>query len=203
MATSKYKIGDKVLIKDLDWYIKNKDPFGDVKTEHTYFRDFMSYYCGKMMTIKNISTILNNTFYCMEEDSGLYCWEDEMIENKISISKSQNPPMLYTFKKDTNMVEDLTYEEKVESILSTLATPIYRRRINDEGINKLITEAYLEMKEYKRLRSSGEWIPAGPKAQETDKDMITYDDNPEEYFLDYDVDEMFPEHEYGCIDIIN
>ena len=45
------------------------------------------------------------------------------------------------------MVEDLTYEEKVKSILSMLAIPIYRRRINDEEINKLITDAYLEMKE--------------------------------------------------------
>ena len=64
------------------------------------------------------------------------------------------------------MVEDLTYEEKVESILSMLATPIYRRRINDEEINKLITDTYLEMKERKRLGNSGGSIPAGPKAQE-------------------------------------
>ena len=73
------------------------------------------------------------------------------------------------------MVEDLTYEEKVESILSMLATPIYRRRINDEGINKLITEAYLEMKERKRSSYSGGSIPAGPKAQEIYRQR--YDDS--------------------------
>ena len=64
------------------------------------------------------------------------------------------------------MAENLTYEEKVESILSMLATPIYRRRINDDGINKLITEAYLEMKKRESLSASGGSIPAGPKAQE-------------------------------------
>lgn len=47
------------------------------------------------------------------------------------------------------MVEDLTYEEKIETILSILATPIWRRRIADETLNKLITEAYFEMKERK------------------------------------------------------
>lgn len=73
------------------------------------------------------------------------------------------------------MVENLTYEEKIESILSMLATPIYRRRINDEGINKLITEAYLEMKERKRLSSSGGSIPTGPKAQEVYRQR--YDDS--------------------------
>lgn len=73
------------------------------------------------------------------------------------------------------MVENLTYEEKIESILSMLATPIYRRKINDEGINKLITEAYLEMKERKSLSSSGVTIPAGPKAQEVYRQR--YDDS--------------------------
>ena len=47
------------------------------------------------------------------------------------------------------MVEDLTYEEKIETILSILATPIWRRRIGDNDLNKLITEAYFEMKESK------------------------------------------------------
>lgn len=42
------------------------------------------------------------------------------------------------------------------------------------------------------------------KIQEIIDDMMMdYDTNPEEYYSDYDVDEMFPGHEYGCIDIIN
>ena len=45
------------------------------------------------------------------------------------------------------MEEVLTYEEKIETILSILATPIWRRRLNDDMLNKLITEAYFEMKE--------------------------------------------------------
>lgn len=49
----------------------------------------------------------------------------------------------------TIMDEVLTYDEKIETILSILATPIWRRRLNDDVLNKLITEAYFEMKELK------------------------------------------------------
>lgn len=73
------------------------------------------------------------------------------------------------------MVEDLTYEEKIETILSILATPIWRRRLRDNDLNKLITEAYFEMKERKGLSSSGGLIPAGPKAQEVYRQR--YDDS--------------------------
>ena len=47
------------------------------------------------------------------------------------------------------MEEVLTYEEKIETILSILATPIWRRRLNDDMLNKLITDVHFEMKERK------------------------------------------------------
>ena len=64
------------------------------------------------------------------------------------------------------MVEELTYEEKIETILSILATPIWRRRIGDNELNKLITEAYFEMKERKYSSSPRSSIPAGPNTLE-------------------------------------
>ena len=77
------------------------------------------------------------------------------------------------------MVKNLTYEEKIESILSILATPIWRRRLGgDNELNKLITEAYFEMKERKGLSTSGDIIsiiPAGSKAQEAYRQR--YDDS--------------------------
>lgn len=73
------------------------------------------------------------------------------------------------------MVENLTYEEKIESILSMLATPIFRRKINDETLNKLIADVYFEMKERECSSSSGVTIPAGPKAQEVYRQR--YDDS--------------------------
>lgn len=58
------------------------------------------------------------------------------VENNINMENKDIMPVL-------------TYEEKIETILSILATPIWRRRLNDETLNKLITEAYFEMKERK------------------------------------------------------
>lgn len=73
------------------------------------------------------------------------------------------------------MVENLTYEEKIECIVSALATPIFRRKINDETLNKLIADVYFEMKERECSSSSGGSIPAGPKAPEIYRQR--YDDS--------------------------
>lgn len=50
---------------------------------------------------------------------------------------------------NNDIIQSLTYEEKIECIVSALATPIYRRKINDETLNKLIADVYFEMKERK------------------------------------------------------
>ena len=43
----KFKIGDKVKVKSLDWYNQNKDEYGDVWEGYTAFESIMSEYCGK------------------------------------------------------------------------------------------------------------------------------------------------------------
>ena len=47
--------------------------------------------------------------------------------------------------KDNDIIRALSYEEKIESIVSTLVTPIYRRKLNDETLNKLIADVHFEM----------------------------------------------------------
>ena len=70
----KYKVGDKVKIKGLDWYYKNSDWTGDVKCGDWYFTDLQTSYCGKVLTISAIC----GDFYMMK-DIGHH-WTDEMIE---------------------------------------------------------------------------------------------------------------------------
>lgn len=50
---------------------------------------------------------------------------------------------------DEDIIQSLTYDEKVECIVNALATPIWRRRIGDEMLNKLISDVYFEIKERK------------------------------------------------------
>ena len=75
----KYKVGDKVRIKSIDWYNENKDKWGvvllglDIK-----FYPNMAKCCGKVLTIKHA---LNGVYITEEFDA--FNWTDEMIECKV------------------------------------------------------------------------------------------------------------------------
>lgn len=73
----KYKVGDKVRIKNIDWYNENKNKLGNVWTSNGQipFDKGMSVWCGKIMTISFIGA----NYYTMVEDLVGY-WTDEMIE---------------------------------------------------------------------------------------------------------------------------
>lgn len=51
----KYKVGDKVRIKSLDWYNKNKDDYGYVWCTEFLFTPEHSKYCGRELTISHIT----------------------------------------------------------------------------------------------------------------------------------------------------
>ena len=84
MNKLKFKVGDRVRIKSIDWYNANKDENGDIPLiETTYssynFIEVMRGLCGKVMTI---SSVYMNS-YNMVEDDCEYFWTDEMIECKV------------------------------------------------------------------------------------------------------------------------
>lgn len=76
----KYKVGDKVQIKNIDWYNKNKSKsHGTVTCGGKYFDYDMREWCGKTMTILDAY----QTCYIMKEDGAKDLWTDEMIECKV------------------------------------------------------------------------------------------------------------------------
>lgn len=73
----KYKVGDKVRVKSLEWYNKNKNESGKIFCNETeYFLIFMSKFCGSILTIKNIEVDID--VYAVEENG--YYWTDDMFE---------------------------------------------------------------------------------------------------------------------------
>ena len=74
----KYKVGDKVKIKSLDWYNENRDSLGDVDCVCETFIKEMAQYCGKIMTI--LKTFDDDTYAMVEDAEDEYFWCDEMIE---------------------------------------------------------------------------------------------------------------------------
>ena len=77
MSKLKYKLGDKVRIKDLGWYNENKDEDGFVYCGDRVFDNYMSVFCESVVTIGGVYP----TGYDVKEDKiGCRVWTDEMID---------------------------------------------------------------------------------------------------------------------------
>ena len=76
----KYKVGDKVKIKSLSWYNKNRNEYSFVVQNRISFTYSMSEYCGKIATIASIGS--NNKHYTIDIDGGEWDWCDYMLEDK-------------------------------------------------------------------------------------------------------------------------
>lgn len=82
----KYKAGDRVRIKSLDWYNENKDETDDIECSNgIWFYREMSKFCGKVMTISHVRA----DHYTMVEDLIEY-WTDEMIEGLVKEETKPN-----------------------------------------------------------------------------------------------------------------
>ena len=82
----KYKVGDRVRIKSLDWYNKNKNKTGDVPCGEYDFVSDMSVFCGKILTIDND---FEDETYLMKEDNNGFIFTIEMIEG---LMEEENKP---------------------------------------------------------------------------------------------------------------
>lgn len=86
-----YNVGDRVLIKSIEWYNENKDENGNIvfssKYTHfswrenvrTVFTKDMTRFCGKVVTIETVWS-LN---YSIVEGTHRDYFTDEMIECKV------------------------------------------------------------------------------------------------------------------------
>ncbi|MBO7211864.1 MAG: hypothetical protein J6V44_12775 [Methanobrevibacter sp.] len=109
----KYKIGDKVRIKSLDWYNKNKtSEFGDIDCGVMPFMCYMAEFCNKIVTISNVNC--KDEYYEIEEDNAANGWTDEMIEGVAAKFKPNDIV-------DTNdnlygcITDDIEYDEDKKS----------------------------------------------------------------------------------------
>ena len=75
-----YKVGDRVKIKSLDWYNENKDINGNVHCGDKVFDDYMSVFCGNVVTIGGVYPY---NAYDIREDMHCRAWTDEMIEGLV------------------------------------------------------------------------------------------------------------------------
>lgn len=78
----KYKIGDRVRVKSLDWYNENKSERGFICFAYANFIPEMTRYCGEILTINQV--VEEHKQYFMSEC--VFAWTDEMIEGLVEES---------------------------------------------------------------------------------------------------------------------
>jgi hypothetical protein len=76
----KYKLRDKVRIKSFDWYNQNKDKDGFVRCGDKVFDDYMSEFCGSVVTIRGEYPCCG---YDVQEDMQCRTWTEDMFESLV------------------------------------------------------------------------------------------------------------------------
>lgn len=86
MSAEKYKVGDRVVVKSLEWYNRNKNYDGNVNVPQCFVSE-MSRFCGQVLTI---SYVYPNSCYHVIEAG--FSWSDEMFEGLESeVNSVPNP----------------------------------------------------------------------------------------------------------------
>lgn len=103
----KYKVGDKVRVKSLEWYNENKNSSGSIHCDsRVFFVSDMSKFCGSIFTIKDIDIDLGA--YNVEEN--IYYWTDNMLEGLV---ESNEKPVVF----ENIVFPNENYADKVELCL--------------------------------------------------------------------------------------
>lgn len=77
----KFKVGDRVRVKSLEWYNSSKGAKGNILSSEIAGVDFvkgMDIFCGQVSQIQEVS----GNYYILH-DCGCYCWQDWMLEDEI------------------------------------------------------------------------------------------------------------------------
>lgn len=104
----KYKPGDKVRIKSLEWYNENKTEYGWINGDSSdaVFVNSMSKFCGNNVTI----TKAKNDLYSIADDGEYYSWADYMIECLVERNNVDKPKMVSLDKVKEWLNKNLTTE---------------------------------------------------------------------------------------------
>ena len=136
----KYKIGDKVKIKSLDWYNANRDYNGNVECGFYYFIEEMSKYCGKILTIGEIY----RNYYDLQEDEN-FIWTDEMfdsiIENPDDVESKTSSEQMVSLKMICEYLDKELYTSY--DLLGNIQTVSKNAVRKEDFIKKLCKEIEL------------------------------------------------------------
>ena len=188
----KYKVGDKVKIKSLSWYNKNRNEYSFVVQNGISFTYSMSEYCGKIATIASIES--DNEHYIIDIDGGEWTWmgwmfEDDFAENIVESKTSneyeliENDKIIYDGKDSTSInikeVNKITFEDILTQMLSTYKAKnadygnSFDKTLNEFGLVASVVRLNDKMERIKSLIKSDAKV-LDEKIDDTLLDMANY-----------------------------
>lgn len=136
----KYKVGDKVKIKSLDWYNDNRDYYGNVECGFYYFIEEMTKYCGKILTI---GEVYRNVYELQEDEN--FIWTDDMfdsiIENTDDVESKTSSEQIVSLKMICEYLDKELYTSY--DLLGNVQTVSKNAVSKEDFINKLCKEIEL------------------------------------------------------------
>lgn len=152
----KYKIGDQVRIKGVDWYNKNKDEEGYVKG--AFFDKSRVKFCGTTQTIDHASAMANGTiiyaFVGFYEFVGEEAIEGLVGEEKIAravMDKQVERDQLYQECLDA-VPEDIKERVNLEVEFSNLVSLVKKMRKAQDAFNISVTADNIEDIDFWHIR---------------------------------------------------
>ena len=88
----KYKVGDKVRIKSLDWYNQNKNSIGDINFGEVSFVESMC----ELLGVEAIILEVKRNGYIVSKDDHKWLWTDEMFEEDYESTLSKKSGIIMT-----------------------------------------------------------------------------------------------------------
>lgn len=105
METMKFKVGDKVRVKSLEWYNSKKNFTGCIMQGKMFTKDMIEF-CGKILTIEAVC----GDYYKVEGNSKY--WQDWMLEDEVVTEEKQ-------LNKNDMETKEMTQEEVLEFLKDT------------------------------------------------------------------------------------
>lgn len=193
METMKFKVGDKVRVKSLEWY--NANEYGStntsVSTVELGFVEAMASHCGKVLKI----TAISSDYYIT--DGNIYCWQDWMLEDEV-----------VTEEKETT--EEKTEDCKVLKFIKSMET---RKMTLKEAQDFVKNTKYIVWSEeescelQEKLFEIGcEWLVVGQITNNTEHPFLFVDENLKLTYTHKESCQFFDESTNICIltdDVLN
>lgn len=180
----KYKVGDKVKIKSLVWYNKNRNEHSSVVQNWISFTYSMSEYCGKIATIASIGG--DNEYYIIDIDGGDWYWydwmfEDDFTENIVESKISNESELMANDSTSINIkeVNKTTFEDILTQMLHTYKAKnadygnSFDKTLNEFGLVASVVRLTDKMERIKSLIKSDAKV-LDEKIDDTLLDMANY-----------------------------